>query len=249
LERSTNGHVIELVFDPQLWLIATAILVALTAGYALASRQRSKPADPLTGLFNPATFQAEAEATERRKPAFPQSPLHSNAQRTAILRGRIDRKTKSRALWAPETRADAVAQVAQVMRAGVRDGDEVQGVQGPEGGDSFVIVAKGASEEEASGIARRLLERIAETRANAMGDAMQFNTSFGVAQRRDGESDAELHARAEEALDAASRMGDDQVIMASDWDEVLLLPAPDPSPNPSEELAPSTDQDTAEKAA
>ncbi len=215
---SAKGHVIEWVFDPELWMIAAAIFAVLCAAYALQTRHRAKPADPLSGLFNPTTFDAEVQATERRQ----SNATPSNAQRTAILRARIDSKSKKRALWDSETRAEAVSQVAQVMRASVRDGDRVQAVQGPEGDDSFVIIAPGADEEEASGIAKRLLERIAETR-------MRGNASFGVAQQREGESDAETRARAGDAMEAAARTDSDQVVMASEWEEILLLPAPTPS--------------------
>jgi diguanylate cyclase (GGDEF)-like protein len=217
------------IADPIIGLVAAIIVAGVLTAWALrsASKQRSM-ADPLSGLFTPERFEAEIEATERR--ITPIKP------RGAVLRGNIDHLSQVRALWGPETRADAAAKVAQIIRAGVRKGDAVSQYEGHEGDGSFVIIAPGATEEEGSAIAKRLLKTIGSTAIDGMGDDMRLSASFGVAARRIGESEAAWHARAGEALNAATEMGAEQVMAASDWEEVVMLPAPS---NYCTETAPS----------
>jgi len=204
--------------------VALASAVAIAAGftiYALRSNNRAREAvDPLNGFFTPDRFEAEIEATERRISPF--------KPRGAVLHGQIDHLSQVRTLWGPDTRAHAVRQVAQVMRAGVRKSDMVVQTEGPEGDGSFVILAHGASEDEATGIAKRLLKTIGRTKVPGMGEGMRLTASFGVAARRLGESDEEWRNRADMALAAARASGEDQIMTASEWEEVMMLPAPDP---------------------
>ncbi len=219
------------VTDPAFGLVAAIVIAGVLTAWALRSSAKPRvAADPLSGLFTPERFEAEIEATERR--IAPVKP------RGAVLRGHIDHLSQVRALWGAETRAEAAAQVAKVIRAGVRKGDSVTQYEGPEGDGSFVILAPGASEEEASAIAKRLLKTIGETEIEAMGSDMRLSASFGVASRRIGETETAWHARAGEALNAATQSGEEQVVTASEWEEVVLLPAPMPTPMPA--LAPTS---------
>lgn len=207
--------------DPAVALVSAMVIAAGMTAYALRSNNRAREAvDPLNGFFSPDRFEAEIEATERRVSPF--------KPRGAVLRGQIDHLSQVRTLWGPETRANAVKQVAQVMRAGVRKTDMVVQTEGPEGDGSFVILAHGASEEEASGIAKRLLKTIGRTKVRGMGDGMRLSASFGVAARRLGESEDDWRKRADMALAAARASGEDQIMTASEWEEVMMLPAPDP---------------------
>ena len=137
--------------------------------------------------------------------------------------------------------------MAQVIRAGVRKGDDVTRCdKSPEDG-GFVIQAPGATEVEASAIAKRLLKTIGSTEIDAMSGDMRLSASFGVAARRIGETEDAWRARAGEALNAAIDSGEEHVVTASEWEEVMLLPAPTPSP----ESVADTDQsnESASKAA
>ncbi len=217
--------------DPMFGLVAAVVVaVALTLFALRYSAAKRKAVDPLSGLFDPAKFEAEVKAIERRKPIYQKSVQQS----AAILRGRIDHMEQVRALWGPEARAEAVAQVAQVVRAGVRKNDVVTDTECPEGDGSFVILTTGASEAEAGTIANRLLETLAQTRFDGIGDSIRLSASFGIAERRNGETEAEMRERADTALKAAQNSDDEQVIQASEWEEVRLLPAPAPS-KPEEE--------------
>ena len=218
------------IADPAFGLIAAICLAAVLTATAIRSNAKARKApNPLSGLFTPDRFEAEIEATERRVSPF--SP------RGAVLQGKIDHIAQVRALWGPEVRQDVISQVAQVMRAGVRKGDCVTATEGPEGDASFVILAPGASEDEASGIAKRLLRDIGQAKVSGMGKGMRLTASFGVASRRLGENEREWHARARAALDAAQTYGEDQILTASDWEEVVLLPAPSASGGKDAEAA------------
>lgn len=196
--------------DPAFGLVVTVVLTIVATGLVLRIKTgRTAPSDPLSNLFTAERFEAEIEACERRVSPF--------AGRSAMLRARIEPIGDVRRQFNPESRAEALAQVAQVMRAGVRKGDIVIEAEGPEGDGSFVIVAQGASEEDAGSIAHRLLRSLSGTR---------FTASFGIAARRDRESEAAWHARARQALDAT---GSSRVVTASEWEEIALLPAPVPS--------------------
>lgn len=206
--------------NPVFGLLAAIVLVLAMTMFALRSNARAREAgDPLDGFFAPDRFKAEIEATERRsKPLKP---------RSAMLRGHIEHLAQVRTLWGPKTRADALAQIAQVMRAGVRKTDMVIEAEGPEGDGSFVILAHNASEKDADGIARRLLKTLGSTRISGIGDQMRLTARFGVAARQPGESEEQWHDRARAALAAALTSGEEQIITASEWEEIALLPAPD----------------------
>lgn len=206
--------------NPELGLLAAIMLVFALTLFALRSNARAREAgDPLDGFFTPDRFKAEIEATERRTPLIKSS--------SAMLRGHIHHLAQVRTLWGPKTRAEATAQIAQVMRAGVRKTDMVVETEGPEGEGSFVILAHGASEREADGIARRLLKTLSATQIGGMGDKMRLTASFGVAGRQEGETDEEWHERARAALAAARAAGEEQIVTAGEWEDVALLPPPE----------------------
>lgn len=225
LQGLTQSVDIDPVYGAMAIIAAATLLVVLLVRSIVSSHQKI---DPLAGLFEADVLELEIEAAERRNA---NRPAH-----TAMLKGRIDHLSEVRALWGPDTRAEAIDQVAQVMRAGVRKGDAVT-AEGPEGDGSFVIVAPGATEVEADRIAKRLLNTLSRTRVAGLGEDMRLSASFGVAVQKPGESDAEWHERARAALDAAQDSGEDQIIAASEWEEIALLPAPAPSADGEVEAA------------
>lgn len=226
-----EGLVSGILADPAVALgIGTLAGAVLTTAAHLALKHSPSRNDPLAGLFERETFEDQVRNAAKRAPGTD----HTGS----VLRGRIDHLSQVGQVWGQQSRAEAIEQVAQVMRAGVRKGDAVSPVydsfDAPDPDGSFIIHTRGANEQEASGIAQRLLKTLARTPVPSMGDTMRVTASFGVAGRRSGESDAALRARADAALGVAQEAGEDQVVTASEWEEIKLLPPPS---SPADESA------------
>lgn len=228
--------------DPTMTWVVLACLMVATAMLLFSMRSSFRGAsDPLSGLFAAPRFEAEAEAAEkgieqakehlakeqqRAQTKFHERRVAPSHPRGSVLRGRIDHLSQVRSVWGEGARKEAISEVARVMRAGLRDTDIVVEAEGPAGDASFIILAKDASEEEASSIAKRLLRGIAMAKVEGMDKGFGLTASFGVAARRPNETATEWHARAGSALDAAQTSGEDYVMSASEWEEVVLLPPP-----------------------
>lgn len=218
-----NGGAAMLALDPAAGLLA-AIAIALSLTI-LALLQRPSPrapgqntadaADPLEALFE----RRRHARSGRKGGAHGAGPGH----RTAVLEARINRLDPPGPIRGRQARKEAIEAVARVMRAGLRRTDELRTIPG----DGFVIVLGDARENEAAGTARRLRRALAGARIPGLGGAMRVSARFGVAEARAGESVDAARARASGALDAASRDGEDCVVMASEIEELLFLPPPD----------------------
>lgn len=177
-------------------IVAGALLVIV----ALRVRERFRPSgDPLGALFHDPALVERRIATVARAPA-PAAPKPDSK----VLRARIDHLDEVSDVWTRGTRAEAIEQVAQVMRAGVRKCDRIELAASenpaapPEDG-TFTIHAAGASDADAGVIARRLLSKLADMPVPGLGSP----------------TGARISARIEVAPD--------------EWEEVKLLPAPAPS--------------------
>lgn len=158
--------------------------------------------------------------------------LHRNARRRtahAVLQGRIDQFSDSREGWSPDTNEQFRKHIAAVMRVGLRGGDRIRMGGGQVQGDGFTIFIPGADERAAVHIADRLRRKLGSVHLPQFGDEVRLTASFGVAADRFSESDEGLSRRARRALDAAMAKGMDHVVLASEIEEIMLLPAPTPS--------------------
>ena len=185
-----------------------------------ARDKRRKRANPLQGMFQSEAFNDNIDAIADRR-----TFAHRSG---AVLRARVDHLPQVKQLWGHDTRDAALAQVAQVMRAGVRKGDAVSASSDDPAHDGTIeIQADGASEAEAGAIARRLLDTLSHMPVPGMGTHFRVSASFGVAGRLPGETDEAMRKRAEVALAAAQAAGEDHIVTASEWEEIKLLPAPE----------------------
>ncbi len=222
--------------------LVTALCLAIAA-LLLSARIRSRQdqsANPLSDLFTGNRLGAEAELAERIYTSARMSPHNRPLGRQrrqerrvaprhlhgAVLRGRIDHISQVGTVWGQEARDEAIAQVAQVMRAGLRKTDMLVEAEGPRGDGSFVILANGANEAEGGSIAKRLTQEIALADVQAIDKGFGLTASFGVAARRPDETAQQWHARASSALDAAQATGEHNVVTSTQWEEIALLPAP-----------------------
>lgn len=197
------------------WLAALAL--GFLAGQAWLQRSRSAVSDPLAGLFAPATLGAAVEGANSR--------LRGKIAGQAVLRGRIDQIASLRTGWDAQTREQVLGQIAAVMEAGVRRDDSFARIEG----DGFTIVMPGADERAAVGVADRLRHALSQIRLPQFGGENPFTASFGVAAGRADDTRDNLVARARAALEAAQKAGSDHVVAASEIEEVIFLPAPQPS--------------------
>lgn len=170
---------------------------------------------PLADLFSPATLGPAIERANRRRAT--RKPAH------AVLSGRIDQIAMLRAGWDAEAGRQVLAQIAAVMKAGVRREDSFTHIAG----EGFTIVMPGADERDAMGVAERLRRALANMTLPRTGARNPFTASFGVAADEHGLAGEALIARARAALDAAQLRGSDHVVAASDIEDVIFLPPPE----------------------
>lgn len=214
---------IEVPLELAALLSAGALAAGAWAGRLRAYRQfgpRPAPAsDPLGAFFKAENFSKTIDLTARRNAA------RAGAQ--AVLHGRIDQLSE---VLHPATRSEVREHVAAVMRAGLRRDDSIALGAGVLAGDGFTIVIPGADERAAVRIADRLRRTLAQLRLPQLGDGARLTATFGVAAQRFGDDDGAIVRRARRALDAAVAKGSDHVVPASEIEEIMLLPAPAPSP-------------------
>jgi diguanylate cyclase (GGDEF)-like protein len=199
------------------WLAALAL--GVFAERARKRLRRAPASDPLSGLFTPETFETVVESANRRAG----DPVPARA----VLHARIDQIAMLRSGWNAEAREAVLDHVATVMKAGIRREDRLARVEG----DGFTIIMSGADETAAKGAADRLRRALAQIRLPQFGTDNAFTASFGVASGRADETGDKLVKRALAALNAAQKVGSDQVVAASEIEEVIFLPAPGPSAN------------------
>lgn len=152
-------------------LVAGAVL--LLGAQRLMRRQR-RSSDPLAGFLASNAFEASLDQTASHSAIAQRAAVACKGG--AVLRGRISHLEEVGEVWEHSARAEAIAQVAQVMRAGVRKGDEV--VTEADGKGAFAIHMAHADEQEAGVIARRLLDALAATPIPAMRSGVQASASF-----------------------------------------------------------------------
>jgi diguanylate cyclase (GGDEF)-like protein len=144
----------------------------------------------------------------------------------AVLQGRIDQLGAAAGTWNSDARNEVREHVAAVMRAGLRRDDRVALVAG----DGFTISMPGLDERAAVRVADRLRRKLAQLRLPHLASEAQLTASIGVAAERFGDGNDTIARRAHSALDAAIAKGIDHVVPASEIEEIMLLPAPTPSP-------------------
>lgn len=205
--------------DVPLEIAAALVLAALAAGLWTGRRQtirRLVPRrDPIAELLQPAALVEAIDLTACR-----------NAERAgsqAVLSGRIDQLAGLRNVWNPGIREQVQDHVAAVMRAGLRRGDHLTHIDG----EGFTIIIPGADERAGVRIANRLRRSLAQLRFSNHAGAARVAASFGVAAGRCDASGDHLIRQARRALDAALAKGHDHIVAASEYQEVLYLPAPE----------------------
>src|SRR5437763_4603825 len=151
--------------------------------------------DPLTGLHNRRVFFELAEETRACEGAL-----------TAIMLD-IDHFKRINDLYGHDVGDQAIAAVA---KAALTDG----AVTGRLGGEEFAILLEGRMLAEGARLAEQLRARMAALRFDTASGAMTLTCSFGVSERKPGDSIDDLLKRADVALYAAKTSGRNRVVTA-----------------------------------
>ena len=110
--------------------------------------------------------------------------------------------------WGHATGDMIITRVGKVIADMIRDTD----VAGRIGGEEFCILVWNCALNPASSLAERLRGAVAEMSGEDASGNLQVTLSFGVAQRRAGETYQSLFERADASLYAAKRSGRDRVV-------------------------------------
>ncbi len=106
---------------------------------------------------------------------------------------------------------DVLANVAQQLKAGLRDADLI----GRYGGEEFLVLLPMTGLIEAQVLAERLREQVANSQANKMQHGFSVTVSIGVAQFAALDSQKNMIQRADEALYRAKAAGRNRVELAN----------------------------------
>jgi len=228
-----SGEALALAIGPGTGLVGAVALALLLTALALARPPSAGKATALPGdgrggvepVFRTDRFRRELRRADSRS--------RTPHRRLAVIRTRIGRFQTMGKIWNEDTRRQVAKRVTDVMHAGLRRDDTVRTIPG----DGFVIVVEEARGSEAAGIARRLRRALASRSISGMGGPMRVTASFGVADRRAGESRDDARVGTESGRDAAIPDCEECVIMASEIEEILFLPPARTEQNPAAKAA------------
>jgi diguanylate cyclase (GGDEF)-like protein len=175
----------------------------------LASTQRQAQTDPLTGLLNRRSFEAEVS----------QRLSQNQSQKHVVVLADLDHFKRLNDTEGHEAGDDALRLFAEVMRQSLRPKDVI----GRHGGEEFVIFLEGCQEKPAGEVLGRLRNRLRDSVQSSGGP--EFTASFGMATApQDGAALPALLRKADRALYEAKRRGRDCVVHFSELSTAPAAP-------------------------
>ena len=179
--------------------VADELYARLRAAERLGGMQRElvrlASVDPLTGLHNRRVFFEMAEE------------LRTQECRLTAVMFDIDHFKRVNDLYGHDVGDQAIAAVARTAA--------IEGaIIGRVGGEEFAMLLKGSPLAIGARLAEELRQRIAALRFDTDKGPMTLTCSFGVSERRPGDSIDDLLKRADVALYAAKTSGRDRVVTA-----------------------------------
>lgn len=160
---------------------------------AFATKDRQANTDSLTGLENRRSMEAKIPAVTSRG-------IYT------VAFADLDRFKQLNDTHGHDMGDRALRVFADVLRASVRPDDLIARW----GGEEFVIVLPGSTDDKAIGVIERIRRRLQETLA--VGAVPTFTVSFGICDSRDAESFSDVINAADEALLRAKKEGRDRII-------------------------------------
>ena len=181
--------------------VADELYARLRAAERFGAMQRElvrlASVDSLTGLHNRRAFFELAE----------EARLRCEHRTLAAIMLDIDHFKRINDLYGHDIGDQAIAAVAQAIAT---EG----AVIGRLGGEEFAMLVEQSTLSEATALAEGLRARIAALRFDTANGAMTLTCSFGVSERKSGESIDDLLKRADVALYAAKTSGRNRVVAA-----------------------------------
>jgi diguanylate cyclase (GGDEF)-like protein len=183
-------------------LLVTQVEVALHNAELHARVSEAAVRDPLTGLLNRRYFDEAVET------AF--AAAARGDRELSLVVFDLDRFSEVNNVHGHAVGDAVLRRVARAMAAVIRTGDIVARY----GGEEFVVIAPGATRDEAVQVAERVRAAVAaETARPIDGLDVPITVSAGVASRLGDEADGRaLFRAADSALLAAKRAGRDRVV-------------------------------------
>lgn len=151
--------------------------------------------DPLTGIGNRRMLmdRLKAEAGRAERLERPMTIALADVDRFKAVNDSFGHEAGDRVL----------IEIARAIQSGVRDYD----MCGRWGGEEFMIIMPDVGAADGALVVERMRKAIAGLDIKADDASLQLSASFGVAERRNGESVSEMIKRADAALFEAKRKG------------------------------------------
>lgn len=151
--------------------------------------------DALTGIGNRRMLMESLKAETARADRL-ERPL------TLVLID-VDRFKSVNDAYGHEAGDKVLVRIANAIRSGVRDYD----LCGRWGGEEFMVIMPEIVAAEGAGVVERMRLAITGVEMMAGGEPLQISASFGIAERKPGESISDTINRADAALFEAKRNG------------------------------------------
>lgn len=153
--------------------------------------------DPLTQIWNRYRLEQALEAELNAASRY--------GRNVSVLLFDIDNFKSVNDRFGHEVGDQVLTGLAQAVWKTLRSSDAV----GRWGGEEFLVLCTGCAEDEAMGLAQRLLKNVSEVEFDTVG---HVTISIGVASWSEGESQAELINRADKAMYQAKEQGRNRAI-------------------------------------
>ncbi len=161
---------------------------------AMAASELQATTDPLTGLLNRRSLEAELSTLQDRHAEF------------AVAFIDLDHFKALNDTYGHETGDRALRSFSRLLRRTVRDGDLVCRY----GGEEFVVVFPDATASEAEPVVHRVVTTLSESVRS--GDVPSFTISVGMSDSGTASGHAEAIRQADEAMFRAKQAGRDRVV-------------------------------------
>lgn len=191
---------------PFIMLLFSISTILLASERLRDELERMSNHDPLTGLLNRRAFEEQTQREWARRTRQPQS--------LSALAFDLDHFKSVNDTYGHAVGDIVLAHAARVLRDMARETDIVARL----GGEEFVTVMPGASEEQALAVAERIRSFLAnEPIMTPGGQSLRITTSVGLASANSG--DVDIHTvlqRADKALYEAKKTGRNRICRAPD---------------------------------